>query len=125
MITEQTRKEQIKSALQTELNTPQDIPALGATRPSRQLRHFRIPTTVEFDEGADYTEVHIVATDRPGILSSIGRVFLRANVIVQAARIGTLGERIEDVFFVTDINNQPLANDDERAKLAAMLIERL
>ncbi len=125
LITEQTRKEQIKSALQTELNTPQDIPTLGATRPSRQLRHFRIPTTVEFDEGADYTEVHIVATDRPGILSSIGRVFLRANVIVQAARIGTLGERIEDVFFVTDINNQPLVNDDDRAKLAAMLIERL
>jgi len=125
LITEELRKEHIKTALHTELSTPQDIPTLGAIRPSRRLRHFSIPTTVEFDNGADCTEVHIVATDRPGILSSIGRVFLRAGVNVQAARIGTLGERIEDVFFVTDQNNKPLESDEERAKLASMLIERL
>lgn len=125
LITDELRKEQIKTNLQTELSTPQDIPKLGAIRPSRQLRHFSIPTTVEFADGADCTEVHIVAADRPGILSSIGRVFLRAGVIVQAARIGTLGERIEDVFFVTDENNKPLARDEDRAKLAGMLIERL
>jgi len=125
LITEATRIEQIRTALQTELSTPQDIPTLGATRRTpRQLRHFSIPTTVEFDASAECTEVHIVAADRPGILSSIGRVFLRAEVVVQAARIGTLGERIEDVFFVTDQNNQPLA-DEAQAKLASMLIERL
>jgi len=125
LITEATRKEQIKSALETELSTPQDIPALGEIRPSRQLRHFTIPTTVEFDNSPDYTEVHIVAADRPGILSSISRVFLRAGVVVQAARIGTLGERIEDVFFITDQHNQPLTNDDDRKALASMLIERV
>ena len=126
LITESTRVEQIRKALQTELSTPQDIPALGATRrTSRQQRHFSIPTTVEFDDNTDCTEVHIIAADRPGILSSIGRVFLRAGVIVQAARIGTLGERIEDVFFVTDKNNQPLSDHDQRSELASMLIERL
>jgi len=125
LITEATRKEQIKTALQTELSTPQDMPVLGKIRPSRQLRHFTIPTTVEFDDSADYTEVYIVAADRPGILSSISQVFLSAGVVVQAARIGTLGERIEDVFFITDKNNQPLSNDDERMALASMLIERL
>lgn len=125
LITEKTRKQQIKAALQSELSTPQDIPALGEIRPSRQLRHFTIPTTVEFDDNADYTEVYIVAADRPGILSSISRVFLRAEVVVQAARIGTLGERIEDVFFITDRHNQPLSNDIERTTLARMLIERL
>ncbi|MCL4133270.1 UNVERIFIED_CONTAM: hypothetical protein GTU68_045454 [Idotea baltica] len=125
LIKETTRIEQILSALQTELSTPQDIPALVARRPSRQLRHFTIPTTVEFDDNPDYTEVHIVAADRPGILSSIGRTFLSTGVVVQSARIGTLGERIEDVFFVVDQNNQPLTNDDDRKALATMLIERL
>lgn len=125
LITEDTRQEQLKTLLLTELSTPQDIPTLGAIRPSRRLRHFSIPTTVEFDDGTDCTEVHIVAADRPGILSSIGRVFLRAGIDVQAARIGTLGERIEDVFFVTNQNNQPLVSDEDRTKLASMLIERL
>ena len=125
LITDEARQEQIITALQNELSTPNDIPTLGAIRPSRKLRHFSIPTTVEFDEGQDCTEVHIVATDRPGILSSIGRVFLRAEVSVKAARIGTLGERIEDVFFVTDMQDKPLNNDEDRARLASMLIERL
>jgi len=125
LITEATRKEQIKTALQSELSNPHDIPPLGEIRPSRQLRHFTIPTTVEFGDNADHTEVYIVAADRPGILSSISRVFLSAGVVVQAARIGTLGERIEDVFFITDQQNQPLTNDDDRQTLARMLIERL
>ena len=125
LITETTRIEQIKLALLSELSTPQNIPALGEIRPSRQLRHFTIPTTVEFDDSTDYTEVYIVAADRPGILSSISRIFLRAGVVVQAARIGTLGERIEDVFFITDQHNRPLSNDNERKSLAHMLIERL
>ncbi len=125
LITEPTRIDQIKSALETEVSTPQDIPALVARRPSRQLKHFTIPTTVEFEDGADCTEVHITAADRPGILSSIGRVFLRAGVVVQAARIGTLGERVEDVFFVTDENNQPLKDSDATRALASLLIERI
>ena len=125
LITEATRKKQIKNALQKELSTPQDIPALGEIRASRKLRHFTIPTTVEFDDSSESTEVHIVAADRPGILSSISRVFLRAGVVVQAARIGTLGERIEDVFFITDQNNQPLYDDEQRTRLASMLIERI
>lgn len=126
LITETARIEQIRAALQSELSTAQDIPALGAPRrPARQLRHFSIPTTVEFDEHEQYTEVHIVAADRPGILSSMGRVFLRADVVVQAARIGTLGERIEDVFFVTDLDNKPLSSTEAQTKLATMLIERL
>jgi len=125
LITEATRKKQIKNALLAELCSPQEIPAMGERRRPRQLRHFTIPTTVEFDDNADSTEVHLVAADRPGILSSIGRIFLRAGVVVQAARIGTLGERIEDVFFITDKHNRPLTDDDERKALASMLIERL
>lgn len=125
LITEKTRQEQIKSTLQSDLNTPQDIPALGAIRPARQLKHFSIPTTVEFDDSADCTEVHIVATDRPGILSSISKVFMQAGVIVQAARIGTLGERIEDVFFVTDADDQPLTDNAQREELARLLIEQI
>ncbi len=124
LIKEETRKEQIKSALQQELSNQQDIPTLGEIRPSRRLRHFSISTTVEFEQAGDLTEVHIVAADRPGILSSIGRVFLHAGVVVRAARIGTLGERVEDVFFVSNEDNSQLS-EAERSQLSNMLIERL
>ncbi len=128
LIKESTRLEHIKEALVTEISSTQDIPKLQALRPSRKQRHFTIPTTVDFEEGSEasnYTEVHIVAADRPGILSTIGRTFLRAGVIVNAARIGTLGERIEDVFFVCNEHGQALDDEQDRRKLATMLIERL
>lgn len=124
LITEATRQEQIRTALQQELVNQQDIPTLGEIRPSRQLRHFTIPTTVDFEQTGDLTEVHIVAADRPGILSSIGRVFLKAGVVVRAARIGTLGERVEDVFFVSNEDNS-LLSEAQREQLTTMLIERL
>ena len=125
LIVEQTRTEHIKNALLAELNSPTEVPKLGASRPSRQLRHFTIPTTVEFEDTNDHTEVHIVAADRPGVLSSISRVFLLADVVVQAARISTLGERIEDVFYVTDQDNFPLRTEEEKAELAQLLVEHL
>ena len=127
LIEDPDRIEQIKSSLQRELNAPQNIPALGVIRPSRQLKHFSIPTLVEFDsdDSKDFTEVRITAADRPGILSSISRAMLRANVSVLAARIATLGEKIDDVFFVRHADGSALANDADRKRLATMLIERI
>ncbi len=125
-IVESSRQQQIKEALQTELSVPQDIPTLVKPRRSRRLRYFTIPTTVDFEDGAqaDITEVHIVAADRPGILSSIARAFLRSNVAVQAARIATLGERVEDVFFVQNTQGQALG-EAERKLLAEKLVETI
>jgi len=126
LIDNEHRIAEIKTALQSELGVPQDIPTLSAQRMHRRMKHFSIPTTVEFEDDAasGFTAVHIAAADRPGILSSIGRVFLGAKVSVHAAKIATLGERIEDVFFVSGADGQALSQTSREA-LANMLRERL
>ena len=48
-------------------------------------------------------------SDRPGLLSEVGRVLRSHAVAVHTAKIVTLGERAEDVFYVTDRNGRPLA----------------
>src|SRR5699024_6729099 len=81
-------------------------------RPSRRSRHFDVPTRIRFNnpESSDYTSVEITAADRPGLLSIIGEVFREHGIIIETAKIATIGERAEDVFLVAGHNQQPLTN---------------
>ncbi len=91
-----------------------DAPDLRITRrPPRQLRSFKTPTRIRFsdDERNRRTLLELAAGDRPGLLSDIGRELVQAGVLLQAAKITTVGERAEDVFFVTDEQRQPLTRE--------------
>ena len=79
-------------------------------RLSRQQKHFQIPTeiTLSNDMVNHRTVVEVIASDRPGLLADIGRCFKNLNLNLLSARISTLGEHIEDVFFLVDAENQPL-----------------
>lgn len=76
----------------------------------RALKHFRTPTRTRLvaDSEKGYSMLEIMTPDRSGLLARIGRVFLAFGIKVQNARITTLGERVEDVFFITDANQQPI-----------------
>ena len=54
--------------------------------------------------------LEVSTPDRPGLLARIGKIFVEYNVEIQAAKIQTLGERVEDVFFITDMENQPITD---------------
>ena len=128
LITDNARINEIRSALLDVLSTPGQHGEHDEETPRtpRRLRHFSIPVEIDFASlPGDLTEVRIVAGDRPGILSSIGRVFLDAGVSVQAARIATLGERIDDVFLVRNRDGSPLESDAQRERLARLLAERV
>ena len=120
------RTEEIRRGLLAALEAPPDPATLAVRRTPRRLRHFRTPTTVEVAVRADgLAELRIGTADRPGILSSIGRRLAAAGVSVQAARIATLGERVEDVFFVTGADGAPWHDPRAHARLRATLRERL
>ena len=53
--------------------------------------------------------LELTAGDRPGLLCEVGKVLMAERVELHAAKIMTVGERAEDVFFLTDFNNRPLA----------------
>lgn len=113
-IEDQTRIDEIRQTLTWELGVPRNLPALAAQRPARRLRYFSVSTRVTFsNESSEFTELHITAADRPGILSGIGRVMMEAEFTVHAARIATLGERIDDVFLLSNRNGRPLSIDEQ------------
>jgi len=64
--------------------------------------------------------LELIAGDRPGLLSEIGKVLLAERVDVVTARIMTIGERAEDVFYITDELGRQLP-DETRLRLEEQL----
>ncbi len=85
-------------------------------RVDRQLRHFRIPTEVVFreDPANARTAMEVIATDRPGILAQIATAMRFCGVRLQNAKVATFGERVEDIFYITDAQDRPV---DDPVKL--------
>ena len=95
-------------------------------RAPRQVRMFTTPTQITFtdDSVQNRTILELIAGDRPGLLSEIGKVFLAERIDVATAKIMTIGERAEDVFFVTDHQGRALS-EAARRRLQDQLFESL
>jgi [protein-PII] uridylyltransferase len=104
------RFEHIKQFLEKQLEDPNRIPELVNKRTPRKFRLFTIPTdaqiSVDYNKGCSVLEV--ITPDRPGLLARIGKIFFKFQIHLQNAKISTLGERVEDVFFITDQNEQAI-----------------
>ncbi|MBN7770047.1 [protein-PII] uridylyltransferase [Marinobacter daepoensis] len=104
------RKERVRRRLIEELDDPEDYPDIIHRRTPRQLKHFAFPTEVTFSNDTinQRTVMELITPDRPGLLARIGQVLLEHRVRLTNAKIATLGERVEDVFFITDEQGEPL-----------------
>ncbi|MCC5867060.1 MAG: [protein-PII] uridylyltransferase [Gammaproteobacteria bacterium] len=104
----------------------QDLSRIHVTRrPPRQTRAFNTPVEIRFSEDrAGRTVLELVAADRPGLLYRVGRIFRRFRVDVRNARITTVGERAEDVFYITDRAGHALSASLKK-ELEGALIEAL
>ena len=93
----------------------------------RTVRAFTIPTQIHFstDKLSGLTTLEISTADRPGLLARIGSVLSRHGVTVQGAKIQTLGERVEDIFFLSDDNGRSLEDQSLIARLEGELLEEM
>ncbi len=106
------RKQKIQQTVKDELALVDDYSDIIRRRTPRQLKHFAMPTrtSINNDIVSNYTVLEVISPDRPGLLARIGRLFLEFNIQLQNARVATLGERVEDVFFITDKSGNPLGD---------------
>jgi [protein-PII] uridylyltransferase len=77
-------------------------PGGGSGRLARQVRHFPIEPQIALQRSrrAPFWELNLTCADRPGLLSSIARVFVECDIDLHDARVNTLGSRAEDVFVI-------------------------
>lgn len=100
----------------------------GISRPrSRKQKVFPIPTSVRFtqDQLNHRTIMEVVASDRPGFLSRIGIALAGSGVRLHNAKIATYGSRVEDIFFITDKEDQPITDPIKIESLTNFIIDTL
>jgi len=107
-----TRLNFIKAQLTDCLAGGPDGPQIVQRRTPRRVRSFSVPTetSMSVDDMKQVSVLEVSTPDRPGLLARIGKIFVEFNVEIQAAKIQTLGERVEDVFFITDVDHQPITD---------------
>jgi [protein-PII] uridylyltransferase len=94
---------------------------------SRQQKVFPIQTRVHFsqDEVNQRTIMEVIASDRPGFLSQVGIALAGCDVRLHGAKIATYGSRVEDIFFITDKEDQLITDPVRFESLTNFIIETL
>ncbi len=109
------RIEQIRTTLIKYMDP--DAKPLNPTqrRIPRHLRQFNLKTevTIRTDASGDHSIVEVIAPDRPGLLSIIANIFISLNISLLNARVTTLGERVEDLFHITNGRGEPITDRDD------------
>ncbi|RLA58368.1 MAG: [protein-PII] uridylyltransferase, partial [Gammaproteobacteria bacterium] len=87
-------------------------PEIPQRRTPRQVKSFSIPTETKMtlDDANNVSILEVATPDRPGLLARVGKIFVEFKLELQAAKIQTLGERVEDVFFLTDESQQAISD---------------
>ncbi len=103
-------RQQLTEALSGNLAAPQIV----QRRTPRRVKSLSMPTetSMTVDEIKHVSVLEVASPDRPGLLARIGKIFVEYGVELQAAKIQTLGERVEDVFFITDAAQRPITDPE-------------
>ena len=93
----------IEKAVLGELKLP-DVVAKRAP-PKGRLKAFAIEPEVTINNqwSNRYTVVEVTGLDRPGLLYELTTTLSKLNLNIASAHVATFGERVVDVFYVTDL----------------------
>lgn len=117
LLTDPERERKVKAALVDALSHSDQYPGIMQRRIPRHLRHFDVQNTVDIVLNPTLQQhmVEISTLDQPGLLARIGGLFMLQGLDIHSARIATLGERAEDIFFVTKKNGVLLTDEEVKA----------
>lgn len=125
-ISDHRRAQSLKHLLAKKLKRNELEDSEGLQKPHHRYQHFNVPTEITFDisENGRRTLVELSTLDRPGLLAEIGFAFLECEVELHSAKVVTLGEKVEDVFSVTNLD-ESLLSGQQQLNLKMAMLDRL
>ena len=112
----------IEKAVRGQLKLP-DVVAKRAA-PKGRLKAFAIEPEVSINNqwSARYTVVEVTGLDRPGLLYELTTTLSKLNLNIASAHVATFGERVVDVFYVTDLLGAQITTPTRQAAIKRPLL---
>ena len=112
----------VEKALRGEIKLP-DIVAKRAPAKGR-LRAFAIEPEVTINNqwSQRYTVAEVTGLDRPGLLYELTTTLSKLNLNIASAHVATFGERVVDVFYVTDLLGAQITAPTRQAAIKRPLL---
>lgn len=126
-ITDARDIEHIKKNLKKSLNSHSTPVVNTNQRMPRILKSFTSPTTVDFYQDLlnHRTIMEINTVDRPGLLFVVSNLIAEVGLEVTHAKISTLGEKVEDIFYLTQSNKKAVRDPVLLDQLKSRIIQEL
>src|SRR5690349_3804536 len=112
----------IEKALRGELRLP-DVVTKRAP-PKGRIRAFVVEPSVTINNqwSHRYTMVEVTGLDRTGLLYELTATLSKLNLNIASAHVATFGERVVDVFYVTDLMGAQITSPTRQAAIKRALI---
>jgi [protein-PII] uridylyltransferase len=112
----------IEKALRGDLRLP-EVVAKRETAKAR-LKAFAVEPEVTINNNWSnrYTMVEVTGLDRPGLLFELTATLSKLNLNIASAHVATFGERVVDVFYVTDLFGAKITSATRHATIKRALI---
>ena len=126
---EKVRAHRIIEAVRELLQGKRRIPAdLGQdSRLNKRLKPFHVPSEVHVSNALSnkFTVVEVCGLDRTGLLHHLTRALSDLNLTIGSAHISTFGEKVVDVFYVTDLTGYKIEAKPRQKKVHDRLLQVL
>ncbi len=112
----------IEKALRGEIKLPEVVAQRAAAK--GRLKAFALEPTVTINNqwSNRYTMVEVTGLDRPGLLFEVTATLSKLNLNIGSAHVATFGERVVDVFYVTDLFGAKITSPTRQAAIKRALI---
>jgi [protein-PII] uridylyltransferase len=119
------RAGRIADAIEKALTGDMRMPEVVAKRAAKsRLKAFAIEPQVMINNqwSHRYTVVEVTGLDRTGLLYELTTTLSKLNLNIASAHVATFGERVVDVFYVTDLLGAKLTSPTRQAAIKRALI---
>ena len=120
------RIEKIRGTIHSFIDKKKSQPTINRRTP-RALKQFQASTHVAVKPHPWLPQLGIEVTspDRPGLLAIVAGIFTELDISLVSARITTLGERVEDIFYVTGPDGSPFDSTEQIEQIRERITEAL
>jgi [protein-PII] uridylyltransferase len=124
---EERRAARVADSIEQVLRGTIQLPEMVAKRlhPKARYKAFALePEVMINNQWSDrYTMVEVTGLDRPGLLFELTTTLSKLNLNIGSAHVATFGERVIDVFYITDLFGAKITSATRQAAIKRALIQ--